>query len=130
MPRTARARRRRSAAGLERERHIGERDAPGQQPVVLKHVADAFPMDRPGRILAEDAHRARIGRDQPGREVEQRRLAGAGGTEDRHHLGRRQVEAHPAQDLERLAVGAGNRFETLLNQRAGGPAACNETAGR
>ncbi len=41
----------RHRAGLERERHIGERDPPGQQAIVLEHVADPAPVDRAGGVL-------------------------------------------------------------------------------
>ncbi len=66
-----------------------------KQPALLEHIADAPAVRRhvdarrgieQHRIVERDA--AAIGRDQPGDQVDERGLAGAGGSEQRGHAAR------------------------------------------
>src|SRR5215510_11464059 len=99
-----------AALHLEREQHVVERRAPGQEVVVLGDVADAAVDARlerariaaaDGRAVEHDLARARSIdlRD----DVEERRLAGAGGADDSQKLARahrkRQVLDHPGRGL-------------------------------
>src|SRR5262249_54378162 len=89
------------------------------QPIVLEHVADPAPVDSAGRLDAEDLDPAVVGPDQAGREVEQRRFARAGGPQNGDDRGRWQVEAHPAQDFERAAVGRRKMLRDVLEGGGG-----------
>ena len=50
-------------------------------------------------VDAVDAHRARVGVDEPGEELRERALAGTGGADDGDHASGREVEIDPAQHL-------------------------------
>ena len=86
----------RHAPDLEAELHVGDRRAPGQQQVLLQHVA-GFRRDA-GEHRAVPPDLAGTRRKQPGEDIEQRRLPAAGGADDGDDLARLQLEADLADD--------------------------------
>ncbi len=73
---------------LQAEQHVVERGAPRHQPVVLKHDADlaAEKIEFAERIVADDAGFSGARLDQPGDDIEHRRLAAAGLAQHRDDL--------------------------------------------
>src|SRR2546423_1714539 len=97
------------------------RRAPRHQALGLEHVAGARVDAR--EPLAEDTHHAGAGQEQPGRHVEQRALAAAGGADDRNELagadGERDV-AHRGVALAGIVLrdeGAGDAVERERRRR-------------
>jgi hypothetical protein len=90
----------RRARAFEREARVGERVAPGQQHVALRHErAAAQPLGRGAR------DRALVRLLEPGEQLEQRRLAAARRPDDGEHLAVRhaQVEAVERRDRAEAA---------------------------
>src|SRR5262245_10861333 len=77
-------RRARDAGGLEPDRDVLQRGLPREQRVRLEQVA-GLAVER-GERHAENVDAARGRRDQPGGDVEQRRLTAAGRADDGHEL--------------------------------------------
>ena len=76
---------------LEREQHVVDDLAPRQQIWILeRHAGD---LHRPAHPVAENDDVAGIGRDEPGHELHQRRLAAAGRTHHRGEFAAADVEA-------------------------------------
>src|SRR5207248_1172100 len=63
------------------------------------------------RREAEHAGRAAAGEDQPGQHLQRRRLAGAVGAEERHHLARLDGERHVGDGVDGLVLAAEEAHE-------------------
>ena len=92
-------------ADVLRHRHVRE------QGVVLEHHADVAPVGRDGHGVApRHAHGASRGRDETGRDAEQRRLAGAARPDDREELAGFDREIGRLQRHE-VAIALGHALE-------------------
>ena len=99
----------RLAQAVDREQHVVEHREPWKQMGDLErpcHSERGTPMAGPGGdVLPEQQHLPRRGREDPGDQVEQRRLAGAVGTDDRLAFAghdRKRDAAHGAQPAKAL----------------------------
>ena len=84
-------------------------EAPVERPVVGEDQTDPVP-DRPGvvaRVVPVDEHVPRRRLEQRRDDLEQRRLAGAVGADESHHLTARDVQVDVAQGDD-LMIGRGH----------------------
>ncbi len=105
---------------LQADGDIVERGLPGEQRVGLEQVA-GLPV-QPGERPAEDLDAAGGGREQTGRDIEQRRLAAAGRPDDGDELAVRDRSARRARTArEGAAVGQPERHRDVVQRhgRAG-----------
>ena len=86
------------AAQFEAEGDVAQHRRPGHQREILEHEG-ALRSRRADR-LAVDRDRAGVGLDQPGDDLEQRRLAAAARAEQAGQLAARKVEVDAAQRLD------------------------------
>jgi hypothetical protein len=90
IPRLGVGLRPRHPLGLQGDRHVFLRRLPGHERVLLEEVAGAAV--KPRKRGPKDAHPPARGPQQPGRRVQERGLAAARRTDDRHELARLHVE--------------------------------------
>ena len=97
----------RGPGDLEADRNVVDRGLPGEQRLGLKQVA-GLPVEA-GQSGAENPRFAVRRRDQPGRHVEQRRLAAAGRPDDRDEFAVRDIQRGALDGLVGAAVGKPER---------------------
>ena len=106
------------AADLEPDRDVPERRLPGHERVRLEEVAGAA-VDA-GEMLAEDPDFAGAGGEEPGRDVQQRRLARPGRADDRDELAGCEGEGGVAdRGVGRAAVAKGDGHVVQGDRRVG-----------
>src|SRR6201999_1424714 len=97
------------AAHFEAQQHIVEHGAPGEQQVLLHHVADMAA--QAGDLFVAMQQSAGVGRDQPGDDVEDRGFAAAARADDTDEVLLANVEIQTVEDVDGAAFGGGRLLD-------------------